>query len=61
MDVGGVACLRRVKNAIGVARRVLENTEHTMLAGELASQFAVEMGFKEETLSTDQSTKVSWN
>lgn len=47
--------MRRVKNAVGVARRVLENTEHTMLAGELATQFAVEMGFKEETLSTDSS------
>lgn len=34
MEVGAVADLRRVKNAIGVARAVMEHTEHTLLAGE---------------------------
>jgi len=55
MNVGSVGCLRRVKNAIKVARFVLEKTDHTMLVGELATKFALQMGFKEESLSTDQS------
>jgi len=58
MNVGSVGCLRRVKNAIKVARFVLEKTDHTMLVGELATKFALQMGFKEESLSTDQSIEV---
>ncbi|KAL2761153.1 hypothetical protein ACRALDRAFT_1078410 [Sodiomyces alcalophilus JCM 7366] len=53
MKSGAVAGLRRVKNAIGVARAVLEYTSHTLLAGDLATQFAIENGFKEENLTTD--------
>lgn len=34
MEVGAVANLRRIKNAIGVARAVMELTGHTMLVGE---------------------------
>lgn len=34
MNVGAVGDLRRIKNAIGVARSVLEHTTHTLLAGE---------------------------
>ncbi|KAI3351471.1 hypothetical protein L3Q82_020319, partial [Scortum barcoo] len=34
MEVGAVADLRRIKNAIGVARAVMEHTEHTLLVGE---------------------------
>lgn len=34
MEVGAVADLRRIKNAIGVARAVMEQTQHTMLVGE---------------------------
>ncbi|KFM67216.1 putative N(4)-(beta-N-acetylglucosaminyl)-L-asparaginase, partial [Stegodyphus mimosarum] len=51
-DVGAVADLRRIKSAISVARKVLENTEHTLLVGDQATQFALSMGFKEENLST---------
>ena len=32
--VGSVGCLKRVKNAISVARTVLEQTTHTMLVGD---------------------------
>lgn len=35
MNVGAVGCLRRIKNAISVARYVLERTHHTLLVGEL--------------------------
>lgn len=55
MDVGGVGGLRNVKSAISVARKVLENTKHSLLGGALATNFALEMGFKKESLETDES------
>ncbi|KAF5308297.1 hypothetical protein FQR65_LT06290 [Abscondita terminalis] len=60
MNMGAVGGLRRIKNAIGVARRVLENTEHSLLVGELATAFAKQMGFAEGTLSTNASLSI-WN
>ena len=61
MDVGGVGLLRNVKNAISVARKVLENTRHSLLGGDLAADFAVEMGFKKESLQTEESKKMWLN
>lgn len=58
MNVGSVAAVRRIKNVISVARKVLEHTSHSMLAGDLATKFAVEMGFKEESLSTPSSLDI---
>ncbi|XP_059060098.1 N(4)-(Beta-N-acetylglucosaminyl)-L-asparaginase-like isoform X2 [Achroia grisella] len=58
MNVGAVGALRRVKSAISVARHVLENTKHSFLVGELATQFALQMGFKEESLVTPDSKKL---
>lgn len=55
MDVGGVGGLRNVKNAISVARKVLEHTKHSLLGGELATDFALKMGFKKESLETNES------
>ncbi|XP_032916223.1 N(4)-(beta-N-acetylglucosaminyl)-L-asparaginase [Catharus ustulatus] len=55
MEVGAVADLRHVKNAIGVARKVIEYTKHTLLVGESASLFAVRMGFPYEDLTTQKS------
>uniref|UniRef100_A0A480T3W2 N(4)-(Beta-N-acetylglucosaminyl)-L-asparaginase n=1 Tax=Sus scrofa TaxID=9823 RepID=A0A480T3W2_PIG len=55
MNVGAVGDLRRIKNAIGVARKVLEHTTHTLLAGEAATKFAESMGFINEDLSTSVS------
>jgi beta-aspartyl-peptidase (threonine type) len=43
--VGAVAALQRVKNPILVARKVMEETSHAMLAGEGALKFARAMGF----------------
>lgn len=53
--MGSVAGIRRIKPAIAVARAVLEHTTHSVLAGDLATKFAVEMGFKEESLETEYS------
>ncbi|XP_051276331.1 N(4)-(beta-N-acetylglucosaminyl)-L-asparaginase isoform X1 [Dicentrarchus labrax] len=58
MEVGAVADLRRIKNAIGVARAVMEQTYHTMLVGESASVFAENMGFVAEDLTTNKSMNI---
>jgi beta-aspartyl-peptidase (threonine type) len=42
---GAVTALQRVKNPILVARKVMEETDHVMLAGEGALRFARAMGF----------------
>ena len=55
MKSGAVAGLRRIKDAISVARMVLEHTTHTMLSGDLATRFAMEMGFTPENLTTSGS------
>ena len=33
-NVGAVGALRRIPNAVSVARKVMENTFHTFLAGD---------------------------
>lgn len=59
MDMGAVGALRRVKNAIGVARDVLLHTKHSLLVGDQATEFAIEMGYLEESLSTNN-THLIW-
>lgn len=58
LNVGAVGCLRRIKPAIGVARKVLEHTQHTLLVGEKATQFALQMNFTEEPLDTQHSKQI---
>ncbi|XP_062982986.1 N(4)-(beta-N-acetylglucosaminyl)-L-asparaginase-like [Elgaria multicarinata webbii] len=58
MQVGAVADLRRIKNAIGVARKVMEHTRHTLLVGESASLFAESMGYPSEDLTTQNSLSI---
>lgn len=45
LAAGAVATLRGVKNPIAVARKVMEETDHVLLAGEGAERFARTMGF----------------
>lgn len=45
LRAGCVACLKRVKNPVRVARKVMEETEHVLLAGDGALDFARAMGF----------------
>ncbi|KAF2347854.1 Peptidase T2 asparaginase 2 [Trinorchestia longiramus] len=61
-DVGAVAALRQVKDAISVARHVLHYTDHTLLVGSQATEFALSMGFKQENLTTPTSAGMheSW-
>lgn len=44
LKAGAVAAVERVRNPIRLARRVLESSEHMMLVGAGAEQFAVEQG-----------------
>ena len=60
-DAGAVASLKRVKNAIGVALAVMKYTKHTMLVGEAATQFAIDMGFKQEDLHAPESMQAWLN
>ncbi len=45
LRAGAVAALRGLKNPIDVARAVLEEGRHVLLAGEGAQRFAIERGF----------------
>lgn len=50
---GGVCCIRGVKNPILVAEKVMTETDHLILCGEGAIQFARRMGFEEYQVITD--------
>jgi N4-(beta-N-acetylglucosaminyl)-L-asparaginase len=56
-NCGSVAAIEYIAHPISVARKVMEKTPHVMLVGDGATQFAVEQGFKKETLLTPESEK----
>jgi len=58
-DCGSVVYLQGITHAISVARKVMEETPHVMLAGKGAEQFAIEKGFTPENLLTEES-KQQW-
>ncbi|UPS92914.1 isoaspartyl peptidase/L-asparaginase family protein [Bizionia sp. M204] len=58
-DCGSVVYLQNITHAVSIARKVMEDTPHVMLAGKGAEQFAYELGFKKENLLTD-SAKKAW-
>ena len=47
LRAGAVAAIERIKNPIKLARRILEDGRHVILAGEGALMFAREIGFPE--------------
>lgn len=51
---GGVCCIRNVKNPILVAEKVMTETDHLVLAGEGAVEFARRMGFEEYEVVTER-------
>ena len=53
--IGSVICIEHIKNPISVARLILEDTEHTILAGEGAYTFAIKRGFQPDILHTETS------
>src|ERR1051325_7980913 len=56
---GSVASIRGIKTPSKIAKLVMEQTDHVMLAGEGALRFAVAYGFKEENLLTEKS-RMAW-
>ncbi|MDC8005891.1 N(4)-(beta-N-acetylglucosaminyl)-L-asparaginase [Aureisphaera galaxeae] len=56
-DYGSVVYLQGIKHPISVARKVMEETPHVLMAGAGAQQFALEQGFEKENLLTEQSKK----
>lgn len=51
---GAVAFVQKYKNPISIARKVMERTNHVLLVGEGADEFAKKMGFEETNLLTDR-------
>ena len=58
-NAGAVRFLQNIKHPISVARKVMEETDHVMLAGKGALKFALKNGFKRENLLTDES-RTGW-
>jgi len=58
-NAGSVCFLQDIMHPISVARKVMEETPHVMLAGEGALQFAIEAGFKRMNILTDKA-KEEW-
>lgn len=56
-NCGAVVYLQNITHAVSVARKVMEETPHVMLAGRGAEQFAYEHGFAKEDLLTEKSKK----
>lgn len=48
LKAGAVAFVKNIKNPVSLARLVMERTEHVLLAGEGANQFAEQIGVKTE-------------
>jgi N4-(beta-N-acetylglucosaminyl)-L-asparaginase len=56
---GSVASIRGIKTPSKIARLVMTESDHVMLAGEGALRFAKAFGFKEEDLLTEKS-RLAW-
>lgn len=55
---GAVACIEDIKNPAAVALLVLKRTDHCLLVGHGARDFALVNGFKAENLLTEQAREV---
>ena len=58
-NYGAVVCMENIAHPISVARKVMEETPHVLLAGKGAEQFAVSQGHNREDLLTE-ATKKAW-
>lgn len=56
-NAGSVAFLQTIQHPISVARKVMEQTEHVMLAGQGALDFALDNGFEPTNLLTEAAEK----
>ncbi|PIF00874.1 MAG: glycosylasparaginase [Maribacter sp.] len=58
-NCGAVLAIQNIAHPVSVARKVMEDTPHVMLAGKGAEQFAYEKGFEKVNLLTEKS-KQEW-
>ncbi len=58
-NAGSVTFLQGIKHPISVARKVMEETNHVMLSGQGALEFALRHGFEQENLLVETS-KLAW-
>lgn len=59
--VGAVTYLRRIRHAIAAARLVMAHTQHTVLSGDGATNFSVQMGLPLQDLHTNESLWIQGN
>ncbi len=59
LAAGAVAAVRGYEHPISIARKVMEELPHVLLAGSGAERFAAEMGFQRRELLTEEA-KQSW-
>ncbi len=57
-SAGAVAALEGIKTPSSVARLVMQKTDHVLLVGKGALNFAKSYGFKEEDLMTERSRRI---
>ena len=55
---GSVMCIENIMHPVSVARLVMEKTQHVVLVGRGAFEFALKNGFKKENLLTLNSEKI---
>ncbi len=58
-NCGAVLAVENVKNVAALAKAVMDNTPHVILAGAGAKEFALQQGFVPENLLTEES-KLNW-
>ena len=56
-NCGSVMCVENITNVAALAKKVMEDTPHVILAGKGAEEFAVKNGFTAENLLTEESEK----
>jgi N4-(beta-N-acetylglucosaminyl)-L-asparaginase len=56
-NYGAVVNVQNITHVVSLAKKVMQNTPHVILAGLGAEQFAYEQGFKKENLLTESSKK----
>jgi N4-(beta-N-acetylglucosaminyl)-L-asparaginase len=55
---GAVSALEDIATPAAVAKAVMDRTDHIMLTGAGAKRFALEMGFKEQNLLTEETRQI---
>jgi isoaspartyl peptidase/L-asparaginase-like protein (Ntn-hydrolase superfamily) len=56
-NAGSVCAIEDIMHPISVARKVMEDTPHVMLAGDGALQFALEAGFEKVNMLTEKAKR----